>query len=66
VTDFARGARVRKPPERGPLTLVEASFVMVDVAKRDGLTAEQFLRFMATAWEVYDRSGLPQGGSREP
>ena len=58
MTEWRNGAKV-KTPEREPLTLSEALFVVVDVAKRDKVTAEDFLRLAAGAWVVHELSGRP-------
>jgi hypothetical protein len=55
VSDFARGARIKKPlPLDQSLTLVEASFVMCAVAERHGITdLGEFLKYMTRALISY-------------
>ena len=58
MAEFVRGAKVRPPlltPEVDPpLTMIEASFVMCDVAKRHGVkTLDEFLTYMARAWKAH-------------
>lgn len=61
MADFARGARVRKPTNEPPLTMVEASFVMCSVAQANGFTSEEmFLGYMLKAWLTFNRLGSPQ------
>ena len=54
---FARGARVRKPPDEKPLTMAEASFVVCSVAQQNGFHSEEiFLGYMQKAWRVFNRA----------
>lgn len=56
MSDFVRGARVRKPVEK-PLTLNEASFVMCEVARLNGIKdPKEFLLHMGRAWIAYHRA----------
>ena len=60
MNDFARGARIRKAEKDSPvppLTMTEASLVMVDVSRRFGgiTTLDEFLRYMGRAWIAYER-----------
>lgn len=65
--DFVRGARVRPTPaksvERSPLTLVETTLVMIEIAKRDGIrTEEGFLKLMLRAWRAHERASVGKSG----
>lgn len=52
---FYRGAKVR-PKQETPLTIVEATLVVCDVARRDGIMTErEFLELMTKAWRAYSQ-----------
>ena len=52
---FVRGARVKEPPQTS-LTLNEVSFVMCDIARKNGIRdLEGFMAHMRLAWTAYNR-----------
>lgn len=69
MADFARGAKVRKPPTKAeaPLTMVEASYVMCSIAKANGFHAEAlFLGYMQRAWRTFNQIRSPDDSTAEP
>ena len=55
---FARGAKRSGKLLDQELTIIEASFVTMSIAERQGMSREQWLAFAAKAWDNFSRRAL--------